>query len=73
MSAATPSPTVLEYQPPPAPTEFDLELASERARWLRRRFLWFCGVNIVFQVVMFVVFSKDIKDAPPQSKAHNIL
>ena len=23
------------------PTEFDVEMASERTRWIRRRFLWF--------------------------------
>jgi serine phosphatase RsbU (regulator of sigma subunit) len=29
------------------PTEFDVELQSERERWLRRRFLWLCVVGIV--------------------------
>lgn len=27
------------------PTAFDVELDSERGRWLRRRFLWFCVVS----------------------------
>src|SRR5690242_5266913 len=29
------------------PTAFDVELDSERGRWLRRRFLWFCVVNML--------------------------
>ena len=32
------------------PSEFDLELESERQRWLRRRFLWFCAMGIVATV-----------------------
>ncbi|HEY2587154.1 MAG TPA: PP2C family protein-serine/threonine phosphatase [Tepidisphaeraceae bacterium] len=36
------------------PSEFDLELASERERWLRRRFLWFCALGIVVTIVFDV-------------------
>src|SRR4029079_19073350 len=73
MSATTPSLNVLEYQPPPAPTEFDLELASERARWLRRRFIWFCAVNIAIQIFLFAYFAKDIGRSPALSKVLNIV
>ena len=34
------------------PTTFDLELDSERGRWLRRRFLWFCAVNVLLSLPM---------------------
>jgi serine phosphatase RsbU (regulator of sigma subunit) len=34
------------------PTAFDLELDSERGRWLRKRFLWFCAVNVLVSVPM---------------------
>ena len=34
----------------PIPTEFDLELRSERGRWLRRRFLWLCAVGILLTI-----------------------
>jgi hypothetical protein len=29
------------------PTDFDIALDSERGRWLRKRFLWFCAVNML--------------------------
>lgn len=32
---------------PAIPSEFALELESERHRWLRRRFLWFCAIGVV--------------------------
>lgn len=36
----------IEYAsaPPALPSEFDVELELEHGRWLRRRFLWMCGV-----------------------------
>src|SRR5690606_21356903 len=43
MSDATP---VLSYD------GFDHALESERARWLRARFLWFCGVTFVLTFAM---------------------
>jgi len=73
MSTASPSPTVLDYEPPPAPSEFEQEMAWERTRWLRRRFLWFCGVNIVLQISVFLVFAKDISKSPWLSKTLNYL
>src|SRR4051794_32422241 len=33
-------------------TSFDHELEAERIRWLRRRFLWLCGVSVVL-IVLF--------------------
>ena len=33
------------------PSEFDLELQSERGRWLRRRLLWLCAVGILLTVI----------------------
>jgi serine phosphatase RsbU (regulator of sigma subunit)/uncharacterized membrane protein YhaH (DUF805 family) len=73
MSTASPSPTVLDYEPPPAPSEFEQEMTSERTRWLRRRFLWFCGVNIVLQIAAFLAFAKDISKSPALSKTLNYL
>lgn len=72
MTATTPPATVLDYQPPPAPTEFELELVSERTRWLRRRFLWFCGVNIIIEIALFLAFARDISKSPALSKTLNI-
>lgn len=34
------------------PSEFDVELQSERERWLRRRFLWLCTVGIVVTALL---------------------
>jgi hypothetical protein len=73
MTATTPSATVLDYEPPPAPTEFELELVSERTRWLRRRFLWFCGVNSLIQIIVFFAFAKEIGKSPGFSRTLNIL
>jgi hypothetical protein len=33
------------------PTEFDLQLQSERERWLRRRLLWLCAVAIALTLL----------------------
>src|SRR3954453_9570288 len=81
MSTVTPPtrPTtgVIDYRsaaPCPAaggPTEFDVELASERTRWIRRRFLWFCAVNVGMMVLFFGVLAKDIRSAPPLARAFN--
>ena len=37
----------LDYATAAVPSEFDVELQSERARWLRRRFVWFCFISII--------------------------
>jgi len=34
------------------PSEFDLELETERRRWLRRRFLWLCALGITATVAL---------------------
>ncbi|HEX4795355.1 MAG TPA: PP2C family protein-serine/threonine phosphatase [Humisphaera sp.] len=34
------------------PTEFDLELRSERGRWLRRRLLWLCAIGILATILL---------------------
>lgn len=34
------------------PSEFDLELESERHRWLRRRFLWLCAISILVTIAL---------------------
>jgi hypothetical protein len=42
---AAPAAAAIEYRGAPAvPDEFDHEFELERGRWLRRRFLWMCGV-----------------------------
>ena len=48
--AAAKSPT-LDYAGPPVPGRYEFELENERARMLRRRFLWFCGTLIVLTLV----------------------
>jgi serine phosphatase RsbU (regulator of sigma subunit) len=63
----------LDYQSSEIPTDFDLELTSERTRWLRRRFLWFCGANILFQILAVTVLVKDIRSAPALSRILNII
>jgi len=43
-------PQSLDYQNPQpraAPSQFDFELEFERGTWLRRRFLWYCGLTLV--------------------------
>src|SRR4051794_7289547 len=70
---------VIDYRsapPDPAaagPTEFDFEMASERTRWIRRRFLWFCGVSVVIQAVFLTAFAGEIGRAPPLARALNVL
>jgi len=56
-----------------APTAFDLELVSERTRWLRRRFLWFCAVSLVLQVLVTVGFASDMAAAPPVAFGLNVV
>ena len=44
----------LEYQAPRAmavPSALDLELSSERSRWLRRRLMWLCATGIVLTLL----------------------
>lgn len=60
-SAATPTP--LDYQHH-APNRYEWELEAERARMLRRRFLWFTGTLIVISVLLMpsdviAVFMRD--------------
>ena len=64
---------MIEYLSPAAPSEFDLELRSERTRWLRRRFLWFCLANIVLQLATTAGFARDIRQAPPLARALNVI
>ncbi len=49
-------PVTLEYsqQHEPAPNRYEWEMESERARWLRRRFLWFTGTLVVVAAVMLL-------------------
>ena len=56
-----------------APSEFDYELQSERTRSLRRRFLWFCGINVLLQVYFTLAFAGDIRNAPPLARFLNVL
>lgn len=58
-----PTPTTLQYAsaaatagtpPVSVPSEFDIELRSERLRWLRRRLLWLCAVGVALTVVFDV-------------------
>ena len=56
-----------------APSEFDYELQTERTRSLRRRFLWFCGINVLLQVYFTLAFAADIRNAPPLARSLNIL
>jgi hypothetical protein len=64
---------MIDYLSPAAPSEFDLELRSERTRWLRRRFLWFCLANIVLQVMATTGMAKDIRQAPPLARSLNLI
>lgn len=73
IASASSSPRVLEYLPPARPSEFDLELLSERTRWIRRRFLWFCAVNIVLQILGSTSMAKDIRAAPGLARILNII
>src|SRR4051812_6486542 len=43
--------------------EFALEFAAERARWLRLRFLWYCGIVGGLWLVLGVVRTKVLMDA----------
>jgi hypothetical protein len=60
----TASPPILDYLPPPAPSEYDLELLWERTRWLRKRFIWLCALNIFLELAFFLGFSADFRQAP---------
>ena len=65
--SAPPDPTVA------GPTEFDIEMASERTRWIRRRFLWFCGVGVLIQILFFGSFAGEIRRAPPLARVLNLV
>jgi hypothetical protein len=69
----TQSPAILDYLPLPAPSEFDLELLGERTRWLRKRFIWLCAVNVFIELVFFLGFSADVSAAPPLARLLNII
>ena len=73
MTVTSSTPRVLEYLSPSTPSEFDLELRSERTRWLRRRFLWFCLANIVLQVLATTGMAKDIRQSPPLARSLNVV
>jgi hypothetical protein len=62
------APTIPDYLPAPAPSEFDLELLGERTRWLRKRFIRLCAVNICIELAFFWGFSSDIHVAPPAAR-----
>ena len=51
-SPATANPATLEYATQPPPNRYEFEMESERARWLRRRFLWFTGTLVVLALIM---------------------
>src|SRR5688572_5040000 len=57
----------------PAVTEFDLVIEQERARWLRRRFIWFCAVNITLYTLIFLIFASDIYHSRPLAKVFNLI
>ena len=48
-------PVTLEYEKHAPPNRYEWEMESERARWLRRRFLWFTGTLVVVAVVLLIV------------------
>jgi serine phosphatase RsbU (regulator of sigma subunit) len=72
---ATAPPPLLDYRSAPAgaPSEFDLELASERTRWIRRRFLWFCGINILITLGLLGVLARNIAASPPLARWLNVV
>jgi sigma-B regulation protein RsbU (phosphoserine phosphatase) len=47
-------PVTLEYEQQAPPNRYEWEMESERARWLRRRFLWFSGTLVVVAAVMLL-------------------
>jgi serine phosphatase RsbU (regulator of sigma subunit) len=53
-TASTAPAPLLDYPSAPVstPTDFDLALHSERTRWIRRRFLWFCGISVLLHVII---------------------
>lgn len=63
----TPSQAILDYLPPAQPTEYDLELLSERMRWLRKRFIWLCAINILIELSFFLTFGRDAAPRIAQS------
>ena len=71
--------SVLAYRSgPPDPeaagtTEFDVELASERTRWIRRRFLWFCAVNVALLSAFFAFLARDVANIPGMAWTFNVL
>jgi serine phosphatase RsbU (regulator of sigma subunit) len=67
---------LLDYRHAPpvsVPTEFDRDLDAERVRWIRKRFLWFCAINILIQLAFFIGFASDMHVAPPLAKFFNVL
>src|SRR5688500_471600 len=47
-------PVTLEYEKHAPPNRYEWEMETERARWLRRRFLWFTGTLVVVAFVMLI-------------------
>lgn len=45
-----------------APNRYEWEMESERARWLRRRFLWFSGTLVVLGVVTLPISCGQVTD-----------
>src|SRR2546423_14658500 len=38
------------------PSEYELELSAERSKRLRRRFMWFCGINLALAMLQVPSF-----------------
>src|SRR5688500_16829655 len=56
-------PVTLEYEHHAPPNRYEWEMESERARWLRRRFLWFTGTLVVVAVVMMTASLLSLMDS----------
>ena len=69
----TTSQPILDYLPAPAPSDFDLELLGERTRWLRKRFIWLCALNVVIELLFFFAFSADLRAAPSLARLLNFI
>lgn len=52
--------TTLEYATQPPPNRYEWEMESERARWLRRRFMWFTGTLVVLAAILLPMSLADM-------------
>ena len=46
--------------------EFDREFETERGRWLRRRFVWFCGLMFLLDGLFFLEMLGSLADGGPR-------